>query len=109
MNPALTKNLGRRTGAFCALLACALPAVSQTELATPAGAASAPTAATAAPAMSIAQVIEHLSARGYRDMSEVERKSDKLFEVKTRDAPGAKRELLVDARSGEVLKSERDD
>lgn len=109
MNFALPGNLTLRAGAFCVLAACALPALSQTEAAPPASAALAPPAAAASPAMSIAQVIEHLGARGYKDISEVERKSDKVFEVTTRDAQGTRRELLVDARSGEVLASERDD
>ncbi len=104
MKPTLPFDKGLRTGAVCALMACALPALSQTA---PLLAASSPAAA--ASAMSMAQVIEHLGARGYNDIREVERKSDKLFEVKTRDAQGVRRELLVDARSGEVLKSKRDD
>ncbi len=107
MKPTLPFNTVLRTGAVCALMACALPALSQTEPTAPPLAASSPAAA--ASAMSMAQVIEHLGARGYNDIREVERKSDKLFEVKTRDAQGVRRELLVDARSGEVLKSERDD
>lgn len=101
----LTTRLG--AGAVCALMAVALPVFSQSEVTAPPPAASAPAAI--APAMSMAQVIEHLGARGYSDIREVERKSDKLFEVKTRDPQGVRRELLVDARSGEVLKSERDD
>lgn len=100
-------NTRLRAAAVCALTAVAWPALSQTEATAPPLAASAPAAA--ALAMSMAQVIEHLSARGYSDIREVERKSDKLFEVKTRDAQGLRLELLVDARSGEVLESERDD
>jgi hypothetical protein len=58
--------------------------------------------------MGMTQVIDHLSAKGYTEIREVERKSDKLFEVKARDSQGVRRELLVDARSGEILKDERD-
>ena len=109
MNFALSLITTFRAGAVGAVLAGALPARAPPDVAGPAQAASAPPASATGPAMSIAQVIEHLGARGYSDISEVERKSDKLFEVTTRDAQGVRRELLVDARSGEVLRSERDD
>jgi hypothetical protein len=69
--------------------------------------AAAPVAAQAQP-MNMTQVIDQLSAKGYTEIREVERKSEKLFEVKARDSQGVRRELLVDARSGEILKDERD-
>lgn len=70
----------------------------------------APTAATPAQAqpMSMTQVIDLLSTQGYTEIREVERKSDKLFEVKALDSKGVRRELLVDSRSGEILKDKRD-
>jgi hypothetical protein len=64
--------------------------------------------ATQAQPMNMTQVIDQISAKGYTEIREVERKSDKLFEVKARDSQGVRRELLVDARSGEILKDERD-
>lgn len=63
-------------------------------------------ASAARPAMGFQQLIDHLTGQGYREVREVERKSDKLYEVSARDASGAWVELLVDARSGEVLKYE---
>lgn len=70
----------------------------------------APQAGTVAPeTMSIAQIIEHLASLGYRDVKEVERKSDKLYEIEARDPKGAWVELAVDARSGEILRTKLDD
>jgi len=89
-----------RAAAFAALVACTLPAAAQV---TPQPAASAPRAA-----MDMRQVIDHVASLGYRDIKEVERKGDKLYEVKARDAKGAWVELLVDARSGEILRSSFD-
>lgn len=111
MNPPFERAARLRTAALCGLLACGLPAAAQlAEPAAPALAASAASAAsTASASMSIAQVIERLASTGYRDIKEVERKSDKLYEVKTRDAKGRWVELYVDARSGEVLRTELDD
>lgn len=88
---------------FAALLACQLPAQAV------AGATPAVAAATSdASAKTFQQLVDHLVAQGYRDVREIERKSDKLYEVKARDAGGAWVELTVDARSGEVLKTEID-
>jgi uncharacterized membrane protein YkoI len=56
--------------------------------------------------MDFQQLIAHLTARGYRDISEIERKSDKLYEVEARNDKGERVELDVDARSGEVLAQE---
>lgn len=58
--------------------------------------------------LTILEVIEKVAAQGYTDVSEVEREGDTLFEVKARGADGRKMELDVDARTGELLKSERD-
>lgn len=89
---------------FAALLACQLPAQAVAG-ATPAAAAAATSDASA---KTFQQLVDHLVAQGYRDVREIERKSDKLYEVKARDAAGAWVELTVDARSGEVLKTEID-
>ena len=84
---------------LAALIATAsLAAVAQT-------AAPASPAAAAAP-MSMMQVLERITAQGYRDVREIEMKSDRLFEVKATDDKGQRVEMLIDARSGEVLKQE---
>lgn len=58
--------------------------------------------------MSIAQIVELVATLGYRDVREVERKGEKLFEVTARDAQDRWVELTIDARSGELLRSEPD-
>ncbi|HEU4458567.1 MAG TPA: PepSY domain-containing protein [Methylibium sp.] len=70
-----------------------------------AGAQTAAPAAMAAP-MNFQQVVERVVAKGYSDVREVERKSEKLYEVSARDGQGRRVELYVDARSGEVLREE---
>lgn len=67
-----------------------------------------PAATTAGAGMDIPRITEHVSGLGYTDIREVERKSDKLYEIKARDRSGQRVEILVDSRSGEVLRSERD-
>lgn len=59
--------------------------------------------------MDMPRVIQHVASLGYQDIDEVERKGDKLFEIKARSPQGEWVEILVDARSGEVLRSERED
>lgn len=64
--------------------------------------ASAPSAPAAT--MNFQQLVDRVAAQGYSDVREVERESDKLYEVKARDAQGRWVELVVDARSGEILR-----
>lgn len=64
--------------------------------------ATAPAAPTAT--MNFQQLVDRVAAQGYNDVREVERESDKLYEVKARDAQGRWVELVVDARSGEILR-----
>lgn len=90
-----------RTGLAAALATAALAAAAQ-PASTPAQ-APAPAAATPATAMSFQQVIDRLAAQGYRDIREIERKSDKLYEVEAHNDKGQRVELDVDARSGEIL------
>lgn len=99
-------------------LAVAAPLAAQ-----PAPAASAPatTPVTAAPApapatsaatrapMDFRQLLDLLTARGYHDVREMERKSERLVEVSLRERDGTRVELLLDARSGEVLRRKLDD
>ena len=90
--------------ATAALLAVALggatpPALAQTPPVPPQ-----PPAAGSA-GMGMPQLIEHLRALGYSDIREIERKGDKLYEVEARDPSGQRVELVVDARSGEILRS----
>lgn len=74
----------------------------------PAAAQTAPTPAASAPAMDMPEVIELLRQRGYSDIREIERKGPKLYEVDARDPSGRRVELVIDARSGEILRSKRD-
>jgi len=71
-----------------------------------AGAALAQTADASATNMNFGQIAEAVQKQGFTEIREIERKSDKLFEVEAQDASGTKVELYVDARSGEVLKTE---
>ena len=68
-----------------------------------AGAQTSAPAAQAAP-MSLQQAVERVTAQGYKDVREVERKGDKLIEIEARDGQGRRVELLLDARSGEILR-----
>lgn len=58
--------------------------------------------------LSMPALLDKLSAQGYRDARSIERKSDKLVEVKAIGPDGHRQELYVDARTGEILKVERD-
>lgn len=70
--------------------------------------ATATASGTQAPApMTIPQLIDVLAKQGYTDVSEVERKTGAIYEIKARDANGNRRELYVDARTGDILKEER--
>lgn len=93
---ALATLLGAGAHALAQTAAPATPAPAQTQ-----------TASTAAP-MAIPELVNRLSGQGYSDISEVERKGDKLYEVKARDAQGRKMEMKVDARTAEILHSEQD-
>lgn len=68
--------------------------------------AQAPAAPASAATMGFGQVTDALQRQGYRDIHEVERESERLYEVKAYTAQGERVELTVDARSGEVLKTE---
>lgn len=72
------------------------------------GAAAMPGSSMAADTLSMPALLDKLSAQGYRDARSVERKSDKLVEVKATGPDGQRQELYVDARTGEILKVERD-
>ena len=95
MNRSTTHRLA--SSAIAAVLAAAAMAVAAQT--TP----SAATATAAAP-MNFQQVVERIVAQGYADVREIERKSDKLYEIDAHDAKGRRVELTVDARSGEVLR-----
>jgi uncharacterized membrane protein YkoI len=85
----------RRTAVAALIAAASLGATAQE--ATP--------AAAAAP-MSMMQLLERVTAQGYRDVREIEMKSDRLYEVKATNQKGQRVEMYIDARSGEVLKQE---
>jgi len=59
-------------------------------------------------ALSIEEIVSRLRTAGYTDIHEVERERDR-YEVKGRNDEGQRFELYVDARTGDVLKEERDD
>ncbi len=56
--------------------------------------------------LAVPELIDRLSRQGYSDINEVERKSDKLYKVKARDAQNRTLEMYVDTRSAEVLAGE---
>lgn len=87
----------RRTALAALIAAASLGAMAQN---------AAPAAAAAAAPMSMMQVLERVTAQGYRDVREIELKSERLFEVKATNDKGQRVEMLIDARSGEVLKQE---
>jgi uncharacterized membrane protein YkoI len=82
------------------------PALAAPVLTTAAAAAVAQTPATTPAVMNFQQVVERVVAQGYSDVREVERKSDKLYEIKARNNQSRWVELYVDARSGEILREE---
>lgn len=97
--PTLLPLLRPLLAAAATALACAGPLHAQTP---------APGPAPAAAPMDMPRVIEHVSSLGYRELKEVERKGDKLYEIKARSPQGSWVELTVDARSGEILRSKPD-
>lgn len=82
------------------------PTLAALVLGTATAAAVAQTPATPAAAMNFQQVVERVVAQGYSDVREVERKSDKLYEIKARNSQSRWVELYVDSRSGEILREE---
>lgn len=58
------------------------------------------------PVLTIRQVYDRLEAAGYRDLREIEW-DDYHYEVKGRDAQGARVKLDVDGHTGAVLRSRR--
>ncbi|MDZ5650064.1 PepSY domain-containing protein [Nitrospirillum sp. BR 11828] len=74
----------------------------------PAGQAQ-PGQVTDANALTIPQVMERLAAQGYSDISEIKRHRNKNYKVEARDPQGKRVELAVDARTGDILKTEKDE
>lgn len=97
------------TGLLAASLALGGYAMAQQADPAPAVVPGAATPTAAQPALSVADAIGRVTAQGYTDVAAVERKNDKLYEVKARDPKGQRMELYVDARTGEILKHERED
>ncbi len=64
--------------------------------------------AAAADSLSMPALLDRLAAQGYHDARSIERKSDKLVEVKAIGPDGRRQELYVDARTGDILKVEQD-
>jgi hypothetical protein len=104
-------NRSFHTSAWRALVASSLLATAAMGHAQSAAPAPVPPVAPVAPAtvaapLGFQQLVDRVTALGYSDVREIERKSDKLYEVKARNAQGQRVELYVDARSGEVLREE---
>lgn len=59
-------------------------------------------------ALSVEQILAKVKERGFTEVYEVERERG-AYEVKARDAKGALMEIYVDAKTGEILKSEYED
>ena len=79
---------------------------SATPAVTPAATPSAAAAPASTPALNIRQIYDRLDAAGYRDLREIEW-DDYHYEVKGRDAQGARVKLDVDGHTGAVLRSRR--
>ncbi|MCU0955918.1 MAG: PepSY domain-containing protein [Hydrogenophaga sp.] len=60
----------------------------------------------AGPVLGFGQISDAVMKQGYTEIREIERKSDKLYEVEARDSAGLRAELYVDGRTGEILKVE---
>lgn len=107
----------RKTSRVAALAAAGLLALGPVAAsAQPAAPAAQPPATQAAPqraapaagtTMNFQQVAERVVTLGYTDIREIERESDKLYEVKALDAQGRRIDLVVDARTGEVLREKQ--
>jgi len=69
---------------------------------------SAATAGASSPPLALDDVLARLRSAGYSNFREIEREKGR-YEVKGSDAEGRRVELYVDARTGEVVKEERDD
>ena len=104
MNRAIHHHLSIRAAAGLLASAAVATVAAHAQTAAPV-APVAPTAAASA-SMNFQQVVQRVVAQGYADVREVERKGDKLYEVKARDAQNRRVELTVDARSGEILREE---
>lgn len=59
-----------------------------------------------AEALSVRAILERVEAQGYRDITEVEREHGR-YEVKAVDAEGRRVKVYLDARTGEIVKTER--
>lgn len=91
--------------ALTAMLGTAAQAqVQGTPTASAASAAAPVAAATPAPALTIRQIYDRLDAAGYRDLRDIEWDHGH-YEVKARDAQGARVKLDVDGQTGAVLRS----
>ena len=72
--------------------------------ATPAATPAAAAAPASTPVLNIRQIYDRLDAAGYRDLREIEWDHGR-YEVKARDAQGARVKLDVDGQTGAVLRS----
>lgn len=93
----MTPTTLRRTALAILVASASLGALAQSATsATPAAAATAP--------MSMMQVLERVTAQGFRDVREIELEDDRLYEIKATNDKGQRVKIYIDAHSGEVLK-----
>lgn len=59
-------------------------------------------------ALPLPELVSRLEAQGYHNAKSIERKSDKLVEIKAVGPDGQRKEIYVDSRTGEIMKVERD-
>lgn len=110
---AFTVSKARNWAAAALFAGMAAGAMAQTQPASPAAApavTAAPAAAAAqpgrmyyGPALTIRQIYDQLDAAGYRDLREIEW-SDGRYEVKGRNAQGARVKLELDGNTGAILR-----
>jgi hypothetical protein len=110
MHQPLTSRWVRRMAAASLLAGLATGAMAQStapsaSVATPPTSMSAATAhAVQVPQLTIRDVYDRLEAAGYRDLREIEW-SDGRYEVKARNAQGARVKLEIDGNTGAVLRN----
>ena len=66
------------------------------------------TTTASSPELALEEILAQLRAAGYSDIREIERERGQ-YEIEGRNPEGDRVELYVDARTGEVVKEERED
>ena len=95
----------RRGMAASLLLGVPFAAMAQQVVQAPVPAVASVAPAAVAPKLTIRQIYDRLETAGYRDQSEIELDDDGRYEVKARNAQGARVKLEVDASTGAIVRS----